>query len=97
MDPDSYPVELQRRKCASTFHEKNFICFDNMPHTYVSFLKKQTNKKLNQLLSVTYDQIRLLKEHSIKETISLKELYNDDYTIFTKFVNGVLKINMLSV
>lgn len=62
-----------------------------------NFLKKQTNKKLNQLLSVTYDQIRLLKEHSIKETISLKELYNDDYTIFTKFVNGVLKINMLSV
>lgn len=61
-----------------------------------NFLNKQTNKK-TQLLSVTYDQIRLLKEHCIKETISLKELYNDHYTIFTKLVNGVLKINMLSV
>lgn len=62
-----------------------------------NFLKNKQTKKLNQLLYVTYDQIRLLKEHSIKETIRLKELYNDDYTIFTKLVNGVLKINMLSV
>lgn len=92
MDPDSYPVELQRRKCTSTFHVLT-ICLILM----FNFLKNKQTKKLNQLLSVTYDQIRLLKEHSIKETIRLKELYNDDYTIFTKLVNGVLKINMLSV
>lgn len=65
-----------------------------------NFLKKkpkQTKKKTQSITLSLTDQIRLLKEHSIKETISLKELYNDDYTIITKFVNGVLKINMLSV